>query len=49
MADGGLDTYALSRARVGKLAANPVKMLDDRRRMALEEVIHQVDTAMAGE
>jgi trimethylamine--corrinoid protein Co-methyltransferase len=49
MATGGLDTYALSRARVGKLAANPVKMLDDRRRMALEAVIHQVDTAMAGE
>jgi trimethylamine:corrinoid methyltransferase-like protein len=49
MAAGGHDTYALARARAARLAANPVKGLDEKRRMALEATIHQTETGMSGE
>ena len=49
MAGGGHDTYALSRARAARLAANPVNRLDEKRKMALDAVIHQVEADFAGE
>jgi len=49
LAGGGHDTYGLSRARAAKLAANPANRLDEKRRIALDAVIHKVEADMAGE
>lgn len=48
MASGGQDTYALSRMRVNKLAAKPVKGLDEKRQLALAAVIQQAEFDLTG-
>jgi trimethylamine--corrinoid protein Co-methyltransferase len=49
LAGGGHDTYTLSRARAAKLAALPVNRLDDKRRIALDTVLHKVNITLTGE